>query len=88
MASPQYASFLREVLLFFPDDWLVLEQQLEIDRLTQALGRLRQFKSVWQKTRRPSPLAFPLLVERLSARLSNESLTERVQRLKQQLEKR
>jgi ATP-dependent Lhr-like helicase len=30
---------------------------------------------------RPGPLAFPLLVERLNNRLSNESLLERVQRL-------
>jgi ATP-dependent Lhr-like helicase len=34
-----------------------------------------------QRTARPGPLAFPLLVERLNNRLSNESLLERVQRL-------
>jgi len=30
------------------------------------------------------PIAFPLLVERLSSRLSNESLLDRIERLKQQ----
>jgi ATP-dependent Lhr-like helicase len=34
-----------------------------------------------ERTARPGPLAFPLLVERLNNRLSNESLLERVQRL-------
>lgn len=63
----------------------VLYQQLEIERLSVTLERLQQFNVVWQTTKRPSPLAFPLLVERLSARLSNESLLERIQRLKQQL---
>ena len=34
------------------------------------------------ETPRPSPLAFPLLVERLNNRMSNESVLERVQRMK------
>ena len=83
-----FSKYEADNLLLLQAEREVLEQQLEIHRLTQALGRLRQFEPVWQKTRRPSPLAFPLLVERLSARLSNESLTERVERLKRQLEKR
>ncbi|ESA33412.1 dead deah box helicase [Leptolyngbya sp. Heron Island J] len=63
----------------------VLYQQLEIERLSAALERLQQFDVVWQTTKRPSPLAFPLLVERLSARLSNESMLKRIERLKAQL---
>lgn len=66
----------------------VLEQQLELDRLNAALARLQQFRVVFQTTKRPSPLAFPLLVERLSARLSNESLLERIKRLKEQMSDR
>jgi ATP-dependent Lhr-like helicase len=34
-----------------------------------------------ERIARPGPLAFPLLVERLNSRLSNESLLDRVQRL-------
>ena len=34
-----------------------------------------------ERMARPGPLAFPLLVERLHSRLSNESLLDRVQRL-------
>jgi ATP-dependent Lhr-like helicase len=59
----------------------VLEEQLEQPRLRSALTRMAS--SSWQQQRipRPGPLAFPLLVERLNNRLSNETLLERVQRL-------
>jgi ATP-dependent Lhr-like helicase len=62
----------------------VLEYQLETQRLAKTLDRLQQLSLVWKVTKRPSPLAFPLLVERLGSRLSNESLLERIERLKQQ----
>ena len=65
----------------------VLDEQLETHRLAKTLDRLRQLTLVWQVTKRPSPFAFPLLVERLNSRLSNESLLERVERMKQQWEK-
>jgi len=59
----------------------VLEEQLEQPRLRAAMARMAS--SAWQLQRipRPGPLAFPLLVERLNNRLSNETLLERVQRL-------
>lgn len=59
----------------------VIEEQLELPRLQAALERLAG--STWhlERTPRPGPLAFPLLVERLNNRLSNESVLERVQRL-------
>jgi len=46
-----------------------------------ALERMAASPWLMQRTARPGPLAFPLLVERLNNRLSNESLLERVQRL-------
>ncbi|MDX2215344.1 MAG: ligase-associated DNA damage response DEXH box helicase [Oculatellaceae cyanobacterium bins.114] len=60
----------------------VLEDQLEVHRLTKTLNRMRQLAIAWKDTKRPSPFAFPLLVERLSSRMSNESLLERIGRLK------
>ena len=66
----------------------VLQDQLETHRLTQTLSRLDQRSVVWKDTQRPSPLAFPLLVERLNSRMSNETLLERIQRMKDQWEKR
>ncbi len=89
-------SLLYEVFTKYEPDNLLLKQaerevlqdQLETHRLTQTLGRLDQRSVVWKDTQRPSPLAFPLLVERLNSRLSNETLLERIQRMKDQWEKR
>ncbi|MBE9182828.1 ligase-associated DNA damage response DEXH box helicase [Oculatella sp. LEGE 06141] len=61
----------------------VIEHQLEFHRLANTLARLQSLKVVWRVTKRPSPLAFPLLVERLSSRLSNETLLDRIERMKQ-----
>ena len=65
----------------------VLHEQLEVQRLAHTLDRLRQLTLVWKTPKRPSPFAFPLLVERLTARMSNESLRDRIERMKQQWEK-
>ncbi|MEO1591944.1 MAG: ligase-associated DNA damage response DEXH box helicase [Cyanobacteria bacterium J06632_22] len=62
----------------------VLVQQLDSPRLAETLGRLAQMQLCWQTTKRPSPFAFPLLVERLNSRLSNESLMDRIERFRQQ----
>jgi ATP-dependent Lhr-like helicase len=62
----------------------VLNQQLEVHRLADTLTQMRSRTIVWKATKRPSPFAFPLLVERLSSRLSNESLLERIERMKEQ----
>ena len=62
----------------------VIEEQLEEPRLTAALKRIRGMELVWMTVKRPSPFGFPLLVERLSSRLTNESLRDRIERLKQQ----
>ena len=59
----------------------VLEEQLECERLQAALERMASCTWRVERIARPGPLAFPLLVERLNSRLSNESLLDRVQRL-------
>jgi ATP-dependent helicase Lhr and Lhr-like helicase len=59
----------------------VLDQQLERPRLQAALERMAASRLLLEATPRPGPLAFPLLVERLNSRLSNESLLQRVERL-------
>nr|WP_206071025.1 ligase-associated DNA damage response DEXH box helicase [Nodosilinea sp. P-1105] len=66
----------------------VLQDQLETQRLAKTLSRLDQRAVVWHDTKRPSPLAFPLLVERLNSRMSNETLLERIQRMKDQWDQR
>jgi len=59
----------------------VLDEQLDLGRLRRSLARLRACALRIEAPPRPGPLAFPLLVERLNSRLSNESLLERVQRM-------
>jgi ATP-dependent Lhr-like helicase len=59
----------------------VLQEQLELLRLRSALKRLQAGEVLLSATARPGPLAFPLLVERLNNRMTNESVMERVQRM-------
>ena len=65
----------------------VMQEQLELHRLEAALTRLAGSERLLERTSRPGPLAFPLLVERLNSRMSNESLLERVQRLIREAER-
>ncbi len=62
----------------------VMEQHFEESRLVDTLRRLSKAKKLVVMPRRPTPLALPLLVERVGARLSSESLLERIERLKRQ----
>jgi ATP-dependent Lhr-like helicase len=59
----------------------VLDEQLEVSRLEAALNRANTQEWLHVQTERPGPLAFPLLVERLNNRMSNESVLERIQRM-------
>jgi ATP-dependent helicase Lhr and Lhr-like helicase len=90
-SSSTIYSVLRE---YEPDSLLlkqaereVLEGALESQRLKITIERLKTLKLVWQTPKRPSPFGFPLLVDRLSTRLSNEDLLLRIMRLKQQWQK-
>lgn len=65
----------------------VLEMQLEIERISMALDRIQTSKVVITAPPKTTPLAFPLLVDKLRERVSSESLGDRITRLQQQLEK-
>ena len=64
----------------------VLERELEIGRLRETLARLRARRLVWVELQRPSPFAFPLMVERLRETISTEKLGERIARMVAELE--
>lgn len=64
----------------------VLQEQLEVHRLAGTLQRLQTCALRLVRSPRPSPLAFPLLAERLTNRMSNESLRDRLQRLRLEAE--
>jgi ATP-dependent Lhr-like helicase len=59
----------------------VLERELELERIRAVLDGLRQRPVVLVAIERPTPFAFPLMVERLRERLSTEALEERIARL-------
>jgi ATP-dependent Lhr-like helicase len=64
----------------------VLQDQLEVHRLEATLKRLRSCQLHLVPTPRPSPLAFPLLAERLSNRMSNETVLDRLRRWREEAE--
>ena len=64
-----------------------MEFQLEEQRMQEALRRINQQKLVLTNPEKPTPFAFPILVDRLSReKLSSETLEERVKKMKLQLE--
>ena len=65
----------------------VLERHLEGPRISNALARLRRSVAVITDPQRPTPFAFPLIVEIFREKLSTEALEERVARMVEQLER-
>ena len=66
----------------------LLSQELDVMQLTAALDRMAGQRLAVVALARPSPLAFPLMVERFREKLSNESLSERIGRMVADLEGR
>jgi ATP-dependent Lhr-like helicase len=80
---------------FEPDNLLlkqatreILERQLEFHRLDQSLGRMAGADLHLIVTEQITPLAFPIMVNRLRSRVSSEKLADRVKRMLVQLEKK
>jgi len=65
----------------------LLHQELDINRLRASLARMSSQTLVVKALQRPTPFAFPLLVERLREKLSNEKLADRIARMVAQLER-
>ncbi len=66
----------------------VLDRQFEVTRLRAALDRIANCRIVVAAPPRPTPFAFPLLVERLREAVSSERLSDRVERMVADLEQR
>lgn len=64
----------------------VLSLELEHSRLAQTLARIQSIPRIIKILSRPTPFAFPLIVDRLRERLSSEQLSDRVARLVRDLE--
>jgi len=65
----------------------VLDRQLEQTRLKSALDRIASANRLIRQPPRPTPFAFPLLVERLRQTVSSETLEDRIARMLKPLEK-
>ena len=65
----------------------VRQFQLEEIRLRQALQRIQGQHVVVTRPPRPTPFAFPIMVDRLRERMSNEKLMDRIEKMQLQLEK-
>jgi Lhr-like helicase len=80
---------------FEPDNLLleqstreILERQLEFRRLYQSLDRMARADLHLIETEQITPLAFPIMVNRLRTRVSSERLADRVRRMLLKLEKK
>jgi ATP-dependent helicase Lhr and Lhr-like helicase len=65
----------------------LLAEELDITRLQHSLQRMSAQQLVVKQLARPTPFSFPLMVERLREKLSNESMADRIARMVQQLER-
>jgi ATP-dependent Lhr-like helicase len=65
----------------------VLERQLEQSRLARTLSRLGAGRVTVLDIERPTPLAFPILVDRTREKISSEQLADRVRRMTRPLER-
>ncbi len=59
----------------------VLNYQLEMPRLRAVLQRINHQKIIITRPEKPTPFAFPIMVDRLRDRMSTESIEERVKRM-------
>ncbi|MDW8351761.1 MAG: ligase-associated DNA damage response DEXH box helicase [Anaerolineae bacterium] len=64
----------------------VLERQLEESRLARALQRISCGRITLLDVVKPTPLAFPLMVDRLREQLSSETLLDRIRKMQAQFE--
>ncbi len=64
----------------------VMDFQLEEARLRQALERIAQQKIVITQPAKPTPFAFPIMVDRTREKLSTEKLEDRIKKMKMEYE--
>jgi len=63
------------------------EFQLEENRLKNALKRINKQEIVIKTVRKPTPLSFPILVDRMREKLTSENLEDRIKKMQLSLAK-
>ena len=64
----------------------VFTYQLEEDRIFEVLNNIKNLEIVIKKTPKPTPFAFPILIDRLRETLSTESFEDKVRKLQASFE--
>jgi len=82
-----FARYDPKNMLLQQADREVLEKQLEKSRLASALARLEGSTILITNPESPTPMAFPILVDRLRDTVTSENITQRIQKLSLKLEK-
>jgi ATP-dependent helicase Lhr and Lhr-like helicase len=82
-----FARYDPENLLLFQAHREVMERQLEQSRLARALQRIAAGRVSVLEVERPTPLAFPLLVDRAREQVTSEKLADRIRRMAAPLER-
>jgi ATP-dependent Lhr-like helicase len=82
-----FARYDPENLLLHQAHREVLERQLERSRLGRTLERIGRGRVTVRDVERPTPLAFPILVDRTREKISSEKLADRVRRMVVPLER-
>lgn len=65
----------------------VLQRQLEESRLQQALERIAAGTIIVEQVKRPTPFAFPLLIDRMRQTITSETLEDRIKKMQLRYEK-
>ena len=76
-----------ENLLLAQAETEVMLQELEVGRIAAALAEMQRSRVALHVLERPSPFAFPLIIERLRERISTAKLSDRVARMLAELER-
>jgi ATP-dependent helicase Lhr and Lhr-like helicase len=59
----------------------IMHQHIEISRLSDTLRRIRESQIVLRNPERFTPLSFPIMVDRLRARMSTEKVEDRIRKM-------
>ena len=60
---------------------------MERGRMTQVFENIARQKIIWRDCSQPTPFSFPLITDRIRAKLSSESVEDRIKKMYLQLEK-
>ena len=65
----------------------ILDHQVELARLREMLERIGRQQFIIRRPEKPTPFAFPIMVDRLREKLSSEKLADRIRRMTVTFEK-